>query len=132
MENTTRKREKALFFFFKTTFYQLLIFCKKQKLCLKIQIYQLLFLPIIFITVVPLLCVFYFVRNTYVSSSRILKRLDGSTRSPIFDQFNILLNGISITAFYRKKKATSKVAKKMGKNVAKNDKSEICFRVPET
>ena len=61
--------------------------------------YWLLFL------IIPLFYAFHWVRVAYVSSSRSLKRLDGTTRSPIFAHFGVVLAGLPVIRAFTKESA---------------------------
>ena len=51
--------------------------------------------PYTLLTFVPVFCLFYFVQRYFQETSRELKRLDATTRSPIYAHFSECLNGIS-------------------------------------
>ncbi|GFN81871.1 multidrug resistance-associated protein 4 [Plakobranchus ocellatus] len=52
------------------------------------------FNPWVFIPTVPLAILFFFVRRHYVQTSRSVKRLEGTTRSPVFSHLSACLQGI--------------------------------------
>ncbi|KAK3795775.1 hypothetical protein RRG08_031856 [Elysia crispata] len=50
--------------------------------------------PWIFILAVPLFCAYFMVRRYYVQTSRSVKRLEGTTRSPVFSYLSATLQGL--------------------------------------
>ncbi|XP_030600304.1 multidrug resistance-associated protein 4-like [Archocentrus centrarchus] len=57
-------------------------------------------IPLILIPVVPLLLFFLYLRSFYLSTSRDIKRLESTTRSPVFSHLSLSLQGLStIRAF---------------------------------
>ncbi len=52
-------------------------------------------LPITLVAFPPLICYFIHIRNSFVKTSRELKRLEGLARSPIFNMLSESLNGIT-------------------------------------
>jgi len=58
--------------------------------------------PIILAVVLPLAIVYYIFQRIYISTSRQLKRIDSTSRSPIYNHFSETVNGTSsIRAFWR-------------------------------
>ena len=56
--------------------------------------------PIILLAILPLAIIYYMVQRIYIASSRQLKRIDSTTRSPINNHFSETVNGTtSIRAF---------------------------------
>ena len=56
--------------------------------------------PIILLAILPLVVIYYWVQRIYISTSRQLKRIDSTTRSPIYNHFSETVNGMtSIRAF---------------------------------
>ena len=58
--------------------------------------------PYTLLTFVPVMCVFYFVQRYFQETSRELKRLDATTRSPIYAHFSECLNGIANIRAYKR------------------------------
>uniref|UniRef100_A0A669E2P6 Multidrug resistance-associated protein 4 n=1 Tax=Oreochromis niloticus TaxID=8128 RepID=A0A669E2P6_ORENI len=52
-------------------------------------------IPLILIPVVPLLLVFLYLRSFYLRTSRDVKRLESTTRSPVFSHLSLSLQGLS-------------------------------------
>ncbi|XP_035659576.1 multidrug resistance-associated protein 4-like isoform X1 [Branchiostoma floridae] len=56
--------------------------------------------PWVFIPTIPLLLLFIYIRKYYLSTSRDIKRLEGTTRSPVFSHLSATLQGLwTIRAF---------------------------------
>ena len=56
--------------------------------------------PIILLAILPLAVIYYLVQRIYIATSRQLKRIDSTSRSPIYNHFSETVNGItSIRAF---------------------------------
>jgi ATP-binding cassette, subfamily C (CFTR/MRP), member 1 len=64
--------------------------------------------PYTLLTFVPVFCVFYFVQRYFQETSRELKRLDATTRSPIYAHFSECLNGITNIRAYKRAKSVNK------------------------
>ncbi|XP_053404593.1 ATP-binding cassette sub-family C member 4-like isoform X3 [Mercenaria mercenaria] len=63
--------------------------------------------PWVFIIVVPLIVLFVIVRRYYIRTSRHIKRLEGTTRSPVFSHLSATLQGLhTIRAFGVQEKFT--------------------------
>ncbi|GFS16304.1 multidrug resistance-associated protein 4 [Elysia marginata] len=63
--------------------------------------------PWVFIPVVPLLILFIIVRRYYVQTSRSVKRLEGTTRSPVFSYLSATLQGLhTIRAMHMEQQLT--------------------------
>lgn len=56
--------------------------------------------PLFLLVVLPLVFVYYGIQEFYLSSSRELKRLDSTTRSPIYAHFSETLSGVSTLRAY--------------------------------
>ncbi|XP_063323041.1 ATP-binding cassette sub-family C member 4-like isoform X4 [Pelmatolapia mariae] len=52
-------------------------------------------IPLILIPVVPLLLIFLYLRSFYLRTSRDVKRLESTTRSPVFSHLSLSLQGLS-------------------------------------
>ncbi|GFS16331.1 multidrug resistance-associated protein 4 [Elysia marginata] len=64
--------------------------------------------PWVFIPVVPLLVIFFIVRRYYVQTSRSVKRLEGTTRSPVFSHLSATLQGLhTIRAMHMEQQLTA-------------------------
>lgn len=56
--------------------------------------------PIILVAIFPISIIYYIIQRIYISSSRQLKRIDSTTRSPIYNHFSETVNGsTSIRAY---------------------------------
>ncbi|KAK3795778.1 hypothetical protein RRG08_031859 [Elysia crispata] len=64
--------------------------------------------PWIFISEIPLLVLFFMLRRYYVQTSRSVKRLEGTTRSPVFSHLSATLQGLhTIRAMHMEQKLTA-------------------------
>ncbi|GFS27777.1 multidrug resistance-associated protein 4 [Elysia marginata] len=64
--------------------------------------------PWVFIPVVPLMFLFVIVRRYYVQTSRSVKRLEGTTRSPVFSHLSATLQGLhTIRAMHMEQRLTA-------------------------
>ncbi|KAK3751067.1 hypothetical protein RRG08_044643 [Elysia crispata] len=73
-----------------------------------IVIVAAVFNPWVFIPVLPLLILFVMVRRYYVQTSRSVKRLEGTTRSPVFSYLSATLQGLhTIRAMHMEQKLTA-------------------------
>ncbi|XP_031554599.1 multidrug resistance-associated protein 4-like isoform X2 [Actinia tenebrosa] len=56
--------------------------------------------PITFVVVIPIVCLFWYLRQYYMKTSREVKRIEGVSRSPVFGHFSTTLLGLdTIRAF---------------------------------
>ena len=77
--------------------------------------------PYTLLTFVPVMCVFYFVQRYFQETSRELKRLDATTRSPIYAHFSECLNGIAnIRAYKRAKEVNEDLGLKLNSHLRMN------------
>ncbi|XP_069173762.1 ATP-binding cassette sub-family C member 3 isoform X2 [Procambarus clarkii] len=58
--------------------------------------------PIVSVFVVPIMCVYCFIQQVFVATSRQIKRIESNTRSPIFSHFSESIQGASVIRAYRK------------------------------
>ena len=56
--------------------------------------------PIILVVLLPILVFYYIVQKIYIASSRQLKRIESTTRSPIYNHFNETVQGVSSIRAY--------------------------------
>lgn len=80
----------------------------------------LIAIPIFAAVLLPLSVVFFFVQRFYIACSRQLRRLDSTTRSPIYSQFSETLAGVSTIRAYG---ATQRF---IDESVVRIDKNQIC------
>ncbi|VDL78379.1 unnamed protein product [Nippostrongylus brasiliensis] len=62
----------------------------------------LLLNPIVFLPTLPLLVVFFLLRIVYLASSRDVKRLEATTRSPLYSHISAFMNGLYTVRAYGK------------------------------
>ncbi|KAK3795777.1 hypothetical protein RRG08_031858 [Elysia crispata] len=83
-------------------------FLQSSLLITGIVIVTCVFNPWVFIPVVPLLVIFAIIRKYYVQTSRSVKRLEGTTRSPVFSYLSATLQGLhTIRAMHMEQKLTA-------------------------
>lgn len=56
--------------------------------------------PVILAALLPILIFYYFIQRLYIASSRQLKRIESTTRSPIYNHFNETVQGVSSIRAY--------------------------------
>merc|ERR1719410_2558936 len=78
--------------------------------------------PLAIIPITVVLCGYYFVQRIYVSCSRQLKRLESTSRSPIYSHFGESINGASVIRAYG---LQNKFIKESEKRVDKNLQASI-------
>ncbi|XP_069938780.1 multidrug resistance-associated protein 1-like isoform X3 [Cherax quadricarinatus] len=61
--------------------------------------------PLIGAFVVPIMCVYYLVQLLYVASSRQLKRIESSLKSPIYSHFGETVQGVSTIRAFRREES---------------------------
>ncbi|XP_038076863.1 ATP-binding cassette sub-family C member 9-like [Patiria miniata] len=61
-------------------------------------------LPVFLVFVFPIAVVFYFLRKYYLATSREIRRLDSTSKSPVFAHFSETLGGLSAIRAYRKER----------------------------
>ena len=71
--------------------------------------------------VVPLLVVYFFVQRYYVATSRQLKRIEGTTRSPIYSHFGESISGVSTL------RAFSRATAFIETNEQNIDRNQVCY-----
>jgi ATP-binding cassette subfamily C (CFTR/MRP) protein 1 len=76
--------------------------------------------PIFIVVILPLTVVYFFLQKIYVKSSRQLRRLDSTTRSPIYSHFSETLSGVSTIRAYKLETRFSK------ENEFRIDTNQIC------
>ena len=77
--------------------------------------------PYTLLTFVPVMCVFFFVQRYFQETSRELKRLDATTRSPIYAHFSECLHGIAnIRAYKRAKEVNNSLGLKLNSHLRMN------------
>ena len=57
--------------------------------------------PIVLLVFVPVFAIYFIIQRIYIPSSRQLKRLDSSTKSPIFSHFNETIAGVTSIRAYK-------------------------------
>ncbi|XP_054163879.1 multidrug resistance-associated protein 1-like [Oppia nitens] len=77
--------------------------------------------PIVLVAILPLAVVYYMIQRIYISSSRQLKRIDSTTRSPIYNHFSETVNGSSSIRAYG---VTEKFIQEFNGRV---DDNHICY-----
>ena len=56
--------------------------------------------PVVLATIVPLAMIYYLFQRIYISTSRQLKRIDSTSRSPIYNHFSETVNGATSIRAY--------------------------------
>ena len=56
--------------------------------------------PIILVAIFPLILIYYLFQRIYISTSRQLKRIDSTSRSPIYNHFSETVNGLTSVRAY--------------------------------
>jgi len=77
--------------------------------------------PIILVAIFPLTIIYYFFQRIYISTSRQLKRIDSTSRSPIYNHFSETVNGSTSIRAYG---ASDKFIEESNKRV---DDNHICY-----
>ena len=77
--------------------------------------------PIVLAAIFPLTVVYYLFQRIYISSSRQLKRIDSTSRSPIYNHFSETVNGSTSIRAYG---ASDKFIEESNKRV---DENHICY-----
>nr|APD26508.1 ATP-binding cassette transporter subfamily C member 1 X1 protein [Brachionus koreanus] len=73
--------------------------------------------PLFLAVLIPIFFIYIFIQRFYVASSSKLKRLDATTRSPIYSHFGETLNGLStINAYNAQSRFTNLLEKKINEN----------------
>ncbi|KAI8318339.1 hypothetical protein GQ54DRAFT_341905 [Martensiomyces pterosporus] len=78
-------------------------------------------LPAFGVVIVPVMIFFFYLKNYFLNTSRTLKRLDSTTRSPIYASFQETLGGASTIRAY------GKSSRFMAENVRKLDMNQRCL-----
>ncbi len=56
--------------------------------------------PYILLAILPLMVLYFYIQKVYIASSRQLRRIDSTSRSPVYNHFSETINGVSsIRAF---------------------------------
>ena len=77
--------------------------------------------PYTLVSFVPVMLVFYYVQRFFQDTSRELKRLDATTRSPIYAHFSECLNGIAcIRAYNKLDSVNNELGKKLNSHLRMN------------
>ena len=79
--------------------------------------------PLAILPIFLVLCGYYFVQRIYVSASRQLKRLESTSRSPIYSHFGETINGASVIRAYG---LQNTFIKESEKRVDKNHQATFC------
>merc|ERR1719195_1259356 len=79
--------------------------------------------PLAILPIFIVLCGYYFVQRIYVSASRQLKRLESTSRSPIYSHFGETINGASVIRAYG---LQNTFIKESEKRVDKNHQATFC------
>ena len=83
----------------------------------------LIALPIFIVVIIPLFIIFFLIQRYYIAASRQFKRLDSTTRSPIYSKFSETLAGIStIRAFA----ANERFRKESDNSIDANVRCSLC------
>ncbi|KAJ2908437.1 hypothetical protein GGI21_002887 [Coemansia aciculifera] len=78
-------------------------------------------MPAFGLVIVPLFVFFFYLKNYFLGTSRTLKRLDSTTRSPIYASFQEMLVGVSTIRAYGKSERF------MAENLRKIDTNQRCI-----
>ncbi|VDO22210.1 unnamed protein product [Heligmosomoides polygyrus] len=79
----------------------------------------LLLNPIVFVPTLPLLILFFLLRVVYLASSRDVKRLEATTRSPLYSHISAFMNGLyTVRAFRRQKEVLQEYHRAQNINTA--------------
>ncbi|KJH42578.1 ABC transporter, ATP-binding protein [Dictyocaulus viviparus] len=62
--------------------------------------------PLVFLPTLPLIIIFLLLRSVYLASSRDVKRLEATTRSPLYSHISAFMNGLSTVRAFGKQKET--------------------------
>ncbi len=77
--------------------------------------------PIILVAIFPLVIIYYSLQKIYISTSRQLKRIDSTSRSPIYNHFSETVNGATSIRAYG---ASDKFIQESNKRV---DDNHMCY-----
>lgn len=83
-------------------------------------------IPIFSVVILPLAVIFFVVQRFYVSSSRQLRRLDSTTKSPVYSQFSETLSGATTIRAYG---ATERFIRESDVRIDKNEMCTLCSAV---
>ncbi|PIO74854.1 ABC transporter, ATP-binding protein [Teladorsagia circumcincta] len=75
--------------------------------------------PIVFVPTLPLLILFFLLRVVYLASSRDVKRLEATTRSPLYSHISAFMNGLyTVRAYGRQKEVLQEYHRAQNVNTA--------------